>query len=90
MFSLEHRFIPKVREQFRHQPRNTIRPNANTTKDPKGMLVIGESSKQGAKGMLCYKCHGYAHVAAECLSRIRLVEGIDLDDNKFEEEIYVR
>jgi len=49
-FSLECRFVLKVGEQFRRQPENTVRASTNTTKNPKDKSVIGESSKQGAKG----------------------------------------
>ena len=33
-------------------------PNTNTTKDPKGKSVIGESSKS-VKNSQCFKCQGY-------------------------------
>jgi len=49
-FSSEHSFIPKVREHSKRQPEVTVKPNFSTTKNPKGKSVIGESSKQGAKG----------------------------------------
>jgi len=81
-FSKERRFIHKAGEQSRRQPVDTARPN---TRDPKGKSVIDESSKQGAKGTQCYRCHDYGHVAARYLSRNLLVEGVDLDDDEFEE-----
>ena len=49
-FSSKHSFIPKVREQSKRQPEVTVKPNFSTTKNPKGKSVIGESSKQDAKG----------------------------------------
>ena len=50
--------------------------------------MIGESSKQGAKGTQCYKCHDYDHVATQCPSKNLLVEGAGLDDDEFGEKIY--
>ena len=87
-FYSECRFIAKVREQSRRQPDDTVRPNTNTTKDPKGKSVIGESSKQGAKGMQCYRCHDYSHVDAQCLSGNFLIARADLDNDEFDDKIY--
>ena len=50
--------------------------------------MIGESSKQGAKGTHCYRCHDYGHIVAQYPFRNLLIEGADLDDNEFEDEIY--
>jgi len=49
--------------------------------------VIGKTSKKGATGMQCCRCHGYAHVAAQCPSRNHLVEDADLDDDEFEKNV---
>jgi len=49
-FCSEHMFFPEAGKQSRRQPEDTVRPNTNTIKDSKGKSMIGESSKQSAKG----------------------------------------
>jgi len=63
-FPSEGKFIAKAGEQSRCQPEDIV-TNTNTTKDPKDKSVIGESSKQGAKGMQCYNCHGHSYFVAQ-------------------------
>jgi len=66
-------------------PEDTIKPNTNITKDPKGKSMIGGSAKQGAKVTQCHRCHGYGHIVAQCPSRNLLVERAYLDDDEFVE-----
>lgn len=77
----------KARKQSRPPHENNVKPNTQTTRDPKGKSVIGESSKQDAISVEYFKCHEYGHIAALCPTRNILVEGAQEDDDEFGEEI---
>ena len=54
-------------------------PNTNTTKDPKGISVICESSRS-TKSSQCFKCQGYSQFVVQCPFRNLLIKEIDDDD----------
>ena len=86
--SSECRFVSKAGEQYRLPPEANIRPNTNTTKDPKDKSVIGEPSRQTISGTKCFRCYEYGHVAARCPTMCLLIEDAGLDEGNLEEDVY--
>jgi len=89
-FPSDRRFPSKTEQQLGRQFESSTKPGTSTGKDPKGKSVIGESSQQGTKGTMRFRCQGFSFFAAQCHTRTLLTKGaLDEDSHEYVEEVYV-
>lgn len=68
--------------------KDNAKSNTQITKNIKGKSVMGEPSKQDAKGKQYFRCHEHSHIASQYPIRNLFVEGEQEYNDEFEEEIY--